>query len=77
MGNIPNSPNIISFPHQGKEPGLFDVVIINQDLDNAYGKLKEALLEVKKMMKLTRFYLLNCVLRNPIMIFSILSFLGN
>ncbi|XP_063075371.1 guanylate kinase isoform X1 [Engraulis encrasicolus] len=36
-----------------KEPGLFDVVIINQDLDNAYGKLKEALLEEIKKVKNT------------------------
>ncbi|XP_016139101.1 guanylate kinase isoform X3 [Sinocyclocheilus grahami] len=28
-----------------KEPGLFDVLIINDDLDLAYGKLKDALLE--------------------------------
>ncbi|XP_050949560.1 guanylate kinase isoform X1 [Labeo rohita] len=28
-----------------KEPGLFDVVIINDDLNIAYGKLKDALLE--------------------------------
>ncbi|XP_026053988.1 guanylate kinase-like isoform X1 [Carassius auratus] len=28
-----------------KEPGLFDVVIINDDLDAAYGKLKDAVLE--------------------------------
>ncbi|XP_051726594.1 guanylate kinase isoform X2 [Ctenopharyngodon idella] len=28
-----------------KEPGLFDVVITNDDLDVAYGKLKDALLE--------------------------------
>ncbi|XP_043116700.1 guanylate kinase isoform X1 [Puntigrus tetrazona] len=30
---------------KGKEPGLFDVLIINDDLDLAYGKLKDALLE--------------------------------
>jgi len=36
-----------------KEPGLFDVVIVNQDLDNAYGKLKEALLEEIKKVKNT------------------------
>lgn len=30
----------------GKEPGLFDVVITNDDLDVAYGKLKHAVLEV-------------------------------
>uniref|UniRef100_A0A8C2BE90 Guanylate kinase n=1 Tax=Cyprinus carpio TaxID=7962 RepID=A0A8C2BE90_CYPCA len=29
-----------------KEPGLFDVVITNDDLDVAYGKLKDAVLEV-------------------------------
>lgn len=28
-----------------KEPGVFDVIIINDDLDVAYGQLKEALLE--------------------------------
>ncbi|XP_056121169.1 guanylate kinase isoform X2 [Rhinichthys klamathensis goyatoka] len=28
-----------------KEPGLFDVIIINDDLDTAYGKLKDTLLE--------------------------------
>ncbi|TRY95532.1 hypothetical protein DNTS_010989, partial [Danionella cerebrum] len=28
-----------------KEPGLFDVVIVNDDLDAAYGKLKDVLLE--------------------------------
>ncbi|XP_065123663.1 guanylate kinase isoform X2 [Paramisgurnus dabryanus] len=33
-----------------KEPGLFDVVIINDDLDAAYGRLKEALLpEIQKV----------------------------
>lgn len=36
-----------------KEPGLFDFVILNQDLDNAYGKLKEALLEEIKKVKNT------------------------
>jgi guanylate kinase len=28
-----------------KEPGLFDVVIVNDNLEDAYGKLKDALLE--------------------------------
>ncbi|NXQ85778.1 KGUA kinase, partial [Nyctibius grandis] len=28
-----------------KEPGLFDLVIINDDLEKAYSELKEALLE--------------------------------
>lgn len=30
----------------GKEPGLFDLVIINDNLDKAYAILKEALSEV-------------------------------
>ncbi|KAL2097343.1 hypothetical protein ACEWY4_006550 [Coilia grayii] len=38
-----------------KEPGLFDVIIINKDLDDAYGKLKEALLEeIKKVQNTTK-----------------------
>ncbi|XP_039513186.1 guanylate kinase-like isoform X4 [Pimephales promelas] len=33
-----------------KEPGLFDVIIVNDDLDTAYGKLKDALLkEIQKV----------------------------
>lgn len=34
-----------------KEPGVFDVVIVNDDLDIAYGQLKEALLEEINMVK--------------------------
>lgn len=34
-----------------KEPGLFDVVIINRDLDEAYGYLKASLLEEIKKVK--------------------------
>lgn len=30
----------------GKEPGAFDVIIINDNLDDAYAKLKDALKEV-------------------------------
>ena len=30
----------------GKEPGLFDVMIVNDNLEEAYGHLKQALLEV-------------------------------
>lgn len=30
----------------GKEPGAFDVTIINDNLDDAYAKLKDALKEV-------------------------------
>lgn len=30
----------------GKEPGLFDLVIINDNLDEAYAQLKQALSEV-------------------------------
>lgn len=35
-------------PHSppGKEPGLFDLVIVNDSLDKAYWTLKEALSEV-------------------------------
>ncbi|KAG7332790.1 hypothetical protein KOW79_004624 [Hemibagrus wyckioides] len=29
-----------------KEPGIFDIVIVNDDLENAYEKLKSALIEV-------------------------------
>jgi len=31
----------------GKEPGVFDIVIINDDLEAAYEKLKSVLVEVK------------------------------
>lgn len=34
-----------------KEPGVFDVIIVNDDLDVAYGELKEALLEEINMVK--------------------------
>lgn len=34
-----------------KEPGVFDVIIINDELDVAYGQLKEALLEEINMVK--------------------------
>lgn len=30
----------------GKEPGLFDAVILNDDLEEAYGQLKDSLSEV-------------------------------
>ncbi|XP_056276610.1 guanylate kinase isoform X2 [Pseudoliparis swirei] len=36
----------------GKEPGVFDVLIINENLEDAYGQLKEALLgEINKVKK--------------------------
>lgn len=35
-----------SSPSVGKEPGLFDLVIINDDLEKAYSELKGVLLEV-------------------------------
>lgn len=42
-----NSPlTLSSSPSSGKEPGLFDLVIINDDLEKAYSELKEVLLEV-------------------------------
>ncbi|XP_056326925.1 guanylate kinase isoform X1 [Danio aesculapii] len=34
-----------------KEPGLFDVVIINDDLEAAYGKLKEVLLKEIQLVR--------------------------
>lgn len=37
---------ILPRPHPGKEPGLFDLVIVNDNLDKAYHALEEALLEV-------------------------------
>lgn len=45
-GQIPCVPDfcLVSFP--GKEPGLFDLVIINDNLDKAYATLKQALSEV-------------------------------
>ena len=33
----------------GKEEGMFDVCIVNDDLEDAYGKLKDALLEVSRV----------------------------
>lgn len=35
------------FSSVGKEPGVFDMVIINDDLEEAYEKLKSVLIEVK------------------------------
>ncbi|XP_062259644.1 guanylate kinase isoform X1 [Platichthys flesus] len=38
----------------GKEPGLFDVIIINDNLEDAYGRLKQALLEeINKVKKIS------------------------
>uniref|UniRef100_A0AAZ3PHD2 guanylate kinase n=1 Tax=Oncorhynchus tshawytscha TaxID=74940 RepID=A0AAZ3PHD2_ONCTS len=35
-----------------KDPGIFDVVIVNDSLDDAYGKLKDTLIEeIKKVQK--------------------------
>lgn len=34
----------------GKEPGLFDMVIVNDDLEEAYDKLKSALMEVSSCL---------------------------
>lgn len=39
-----------SSPSSGKEPGLFDLVIINDDLEKAYSELKEVLLEVSESL---------------------------
>lgn len=35
-------------PFSGKEPGVFDVVIINDDLERAYEELKDILNEVNQ-----------------------------
>lgn len=32
----------------GKKPGIFDVVIVNDNLEAAYDQLKNAVLEVRK-----------------------------
>lgn len=40
----------------GKEPGVFDVVIINDDLERAYEELKEILDEVSKTPEYPRSY---------------------
>lgn len=32
----------------GKRPGIFDVIIVNDNLEDAYDQLKNALLEVSK-----------------------------
>lgn len=50
-----NYCNLIYF--LGKEPGVFDAVIINDDLEKAYKELKEILDEVSKSRKsLCSFY---------------------
>lgn len=43
---MPSVPDSVSCPTPGKEPGLFDLVIINDNLDKAYATLKQALSEV-------------------------------
>lgn len=37
---------LISSTLAGKEPGVFDIVIINDDLERAYEELKDVLTEV-------------------------------
>jgi len=39
--------SLVIFSFAGKEPGVFDIVIINDDLEAAYEKLKSVLVEVK------------------------------
>lgn len=36
----------------GKKPGIFDVVIVNDNLEAAYDQLKNAVLEVRKELRL-------------------------
>lgn len=44
----------------GKEPGVFDIVIINDDLERAYEELKEILDEVSKTAGYPRPYFSSC-----------------
>lgn len=43
----------------GKEPSVFDVIIINDNLDDAYEHLKKALLEVSYCCRMNYFTLNN------------------
>lgn len=36
----------------GKKPGIFDVVIVNDNLEDAYNQLKNAVLKVSKELRL-------------------------
>lgn len=36
----------------GKKPGIFDVVIVNDNLEAAYNQLKNAVLEVRRDLRL-------------------------
>lgn len=42
-----NLYSLAIFSSVGKEPGVFDMVIINDDLEEAYEKLKSVLIEVQ------------------------------
>lgn len=46
------SPQLTELSFLGKEPGVFDVVIINDDLERAYEELKDILNEVSKTISL-------------------------
>lgn len=48
----------------GREPGAFDVIIINDNLDDAYAKLKDALKEVSYDFTTHTFYLFFCFLQS-------------
>lgn len=41
----------------GKKPGIFDVIIVNDNLEDAYDQLKNALLEVSKEVLRILYYL--------------------
>lgn len=45
---ITAAKSFILFSYLGKEPGVFDVVIINDDLEKAYEELKDILNDVSK-----------------------------
>lgn len=48
---------LTQFSSVGNEPGVFDVVIINDDLERAYEELKDILSDVSKIIKYPFAYL--------------------
>lgn len=51
---------LIQWSCAGKEPGVFDIVIINDDVEQAYEELKDILSEVSKTMKYIHFLSEDC-----------------
>lgn len=50
----------------GKEPGLFDLIIINDDLNQAYSKLKEILAEVSVLAFWSNSSLVYMIEKHPV-----------